>query len=109
MTTSEIAKQILKEMGGDAHEICSGSCPEFAKRLIDAIGRGQIVNNLSREMQGDVSGYENIEPEIYCGNPNINPDQSHCWAKVDGRFYDAFNPDGVDSEDELTWYEENVY
>lgn len=109
MSVKEIAERILEEMGGDAYEICSGQCTKFARYLIEEVGKGEVVSNLSLNMLGDIEGLEIIEPEIYCGNPRVNPDQSHCWVKIDGRFYDAFDPQGVDSEDELQWYQENVY
>jgi hypothetical protein len=107
---AEYANEIIAYMGGDAEEICNGSCPKFAKLLGDAVGRGEIVGNLASNMKDEIEGYEVIEPEIYFGNPNDwRSSTSHCWVKIDGRFYDAFNPEGVDSEDELQFYIENVY
>ena len=105
---SEITNGIIAFMGGDAEEICSGSCPKFAKLLVDMCG-GQIVSNLADNMRDEIEGYKVIEPEIYFGNPN-NPfsSTSHCWVKIDGRYYDAFNPDGVQYENELTFYIEHV-
>ena len=105
----KIANEIINFMGGDPEEICSGSCPKFAKLLVDAVGEGEIVSNLANNMVDELDGYQVIEPEIYFGNPN-NPfsSTSHCWVKIDARFYDAFNPEGVDYENELTFYIENV-
>ena len=102
MKVSEIAKRILKEMGGDAEKICTGYCPDFAKELIDTVGRGQIVSNLSDEMKDEIEGYETIEPEIRLPDPNNwRLGASHCWVKIDEKFYDAFNPEGVDQELDL--------
>lgn len=104
-----IAKEVLEYMGGDAEEICTGSCPKFAKLLVDMVGHGEIVSNLADNMQDELDGYDVIEPEIYFGNPNSPySSSSHCWAKIDGRFYDAFNPEGVETENELSFYLENV-
>ncbi len=110
MKVSQIAKRVFDEMGGDASEICSGSCPEFAKRLIDAAGRGQIVSNLSDEMIGEIEGYNVIEPEAYIPAPSRSNffATSHCWVKIDGRYYDAFNPEGVDDESDLQFIIENA-
>ncbi len=108
MTTQEVrnvAEGIIAEMGGNAEEICSGDCPVFAMRLIDRVGYGQIVSNLANAMQDDISGYDTIEPDTRFPNPNRNPNASHCWAKIDGRFYDAFNPEGVKNEYEMEFYQ----
>lgn len=109
MKTSDVAKRILEEMGGDPYEICSGSCTEFAKRLVDEVG-GEIVNNLSEDMKDDLDGYETIEPEQYIQKPSRRNmwATSHCWIKVGGKFYDAFNPEGVEYESDLQFIEENA-
>lgn len=102
MKVSEIAKNILEEMGGDAEEICTGSCPDFAKALVSKCG-GQIVSNLSDDMANELDGFEVIEPEVHTSKPSRENfwATSHCWAKIDGRYYDAFNTDGVEDESEL--------
>ena len=112
MTTqsvSDIANKILAEMGGNAEEICTGNCTQFAMRLIDQVGRGQIVSNLSDEMMDEIDGYEIIEPEAYIQRPSARNmfSTSHCWVKIDGRFYDAFDTYGVDDENYLTFIEKN--
>ena len=109
MNVSKIAKQILEQMGGDAEEICSGSCPEFAKELVDKCG-GQIVSNLSEDMQDELDGYEVIEPEAYIAKPSRRNywGTSHCWVKIEGRYYDAYNPEGVDEETDLHFIQENA-
>ena len=102
----EIAETLLAEMGGDAEAICSGDCPLFAMRLIDRVGAGQIVSNLASAMKDDIeAGYEVIAPETRFPNPDRVPAASHCWVKIDGRFYDAFNPEGVSVEHEMEFYE----
>jgi len=105
-----IAETILAEMGGNAEEICSGSCPEFAKELINRVGRGQIVSNLSEDMEDELSGYEVIAPESYIPKPSSRNywATSHCWVKIDNKFYDAFNPEGVEDESELEFISNNV-
>ena len=109
MKITEEAKRILEEMGGCAEEICTGECPEFAKRLVAACG-GQIVSNLSEDMEGELEGYETIDPEAYIPKPsrwNMWA-TSHCWVKIDGRYYDAYNPEGVEEESELQFIQENA-
>jgi len=105
-----IAETILAEMGGDAEEICTGSCPDFAKQLIDRAGRGQIVSNLSDDMADELDGYEVIKPEAYIPKPSARNyfASSHCWVKIDGKFYDAYNPEGVSDESELQFILENA-
>jgi hypothetical protein len=99
---STIAKKILEDMGGNAIEICNGDCTTFAKMIVDACG-GVIVNHLASEMQGEIDGYPQAESEEYFFG---TPDQySHCWVKIDGLCYDAFNPEGAE-EDELVWWNE---
>jgi hypothetical protein len=109
MTLQEIrknAKEILAQMGGNAHEICSGSCPAFAKRLVDQVG-GEIVSNLSQEMMSELDGYQIIAPEAYIPAPSVRNlfSTSHCWVKVGGMFFDAFNPEGVSDETDLEFFE----
>jgi len=98
----KIAEKIVEQMGGDPEQICQGDCPEFAKRLVDQVG-GQIVSNLSSDMEDDLNGYDVIAPEYQISKPSARNhfSTSHCWVKVGGRFYDAFNPEGVDEEYEL--------
>lgn len=102
----EIAEKLLAEMGGNAEEICSGDCPIFAMRLIDRVGYGQVVSNLANAMKDDISGYDTIAPETRFPNPDRQPYASHCWVKIDGRFYDAFNPEGVREEYEMEFYQQ---
>lgn len=108
-SVSDITTQILQEMGGDAQEICSGNCTQFAMKVIDRIGRGQIVSNLTSEMLDEISGYEVIAPETHIQRPTARNmfSTSHCWVKIDGRFYDAFDPYGVDDEAYLQFIENN--
>ena len=101
MKVYQIARQILADMGGDAQAICTGDCPEFAKRLVDACGRGQIVDNLSgAAMKAELEGYDVIQPE-----EDFSTDGSHCWVKIDHLFYDAFNPEGCQYETDMLWVE----
>ncbi len=93
----QIAEKILADMGGNAEEICTGDCTTFAKRLIDEIGCGEIVNGLSNEMQDEIEGYPTCAPDYKLRT-------SHCWVKVDGKCFDAYNPEGVDNEGELDFY-----
>jgi hypothetical protein len=73
-----IAEKILKKMGGNAEEINNGKCRQFANKLIKEVGRGSVQTN---------GGTFN-----------------HYWALIDGRLYDAENPEGVDSEDQLNFF-----
>lgn len=105
MTTIEIriiAERIVEQMGGDAEEICNGGCADFAKRLVDQVG-GQIVSNLSSDIEDELEGYEVIEPEYQISKPTAGNfwATSHCWVKVAGRYFDALNPEGVEEEYEL--------
>lgn len=108
-TVSDYAIEIIAQMGGNAEEICSGQCPEFAKALVDKVGRGQIVSNLSSNMVDELDGYEVIDPETHIQQPSARNmfSTSHCWVKIDGRFYDAFDPYGVDDEAYLQFIEKN--
>jgi len=107
MKPSEAAKIILEEMGGDPEEICTGECPEFAKMLVDQCG-GEIVSNLSESMIDELEGYNVIEPEAFIPKPSRRNmwSTSHCWVKIDGRFYDAYNPEGVEYEEDLTFFKQ---
>lgn len=110
MTTQEVrnaAERILAEMGGNAEEICNGDCPVFAMKLVDAVG-GQIVSNLQNAMQDDLQGYDVISPDEKWPNPNRSFYMSHCWVKVGKMYYDAFNPEGVDNEHLLDFYQNNA-
>lgn len=101
----KIAEDLVAEMGGDAEQICSGDCPIFAMRLIDRVGGGQVVSNLATSMKDDIEPeYDVITPETRFPNPDRNPAASHCWVKIDGRYYDAFNPEGVNAEHEMDFY-----
>lgn len=112
MNIDEIRKaavSILESMGGDPYEVCQGSCPEFAKALVSKCG-GQIVSNLSEDMTSSLDGYEVVEPEAHIQKPSRRNmwATSHCWVKIEGRYYDAFNTEGVDDESELQFIEENA-
>lgn len=109
MDVRSIAENIVAEMGNDPMAICNGGCQDkdgshvdctdFAKRLIDAVGSGVIVDALSIEMKRNLVGYQ-TQPVKY--NPNK---LSHCYAFIDGMFYDAFNPEGVNEESELEFHD----
>jgi hypothetical protein len=100
---SEIANEILLEMGGSAEYICTGSCAIFATKLIDRVGKGIIVSNLSSDMVGEIEGYDIQKPDCGLEKPSKGNrfETSHCWVLVDGVFYDAFNTEGVKKEDDL--------
>lgn len=95
-----IANEILTQMGGIAVDICTGDCTTFAKRMVNALKNegidAVIVDALSDEMKSELDGYNTIEPEYTDGI-------SHCYVKVDGYFYDAFNPEGVEKETKLDY------
>lgn len=97
------ANEILNSMGGVAKDICTGDCTTFAKRMVDSLKaqgiEAVIVDALSDEMKDELSGYETIEPDYTDGI-------SHCYVKVDGWFFDAFNPNGVEKETELEYLNE---
>ena len=98
---SEIAEQIKNAMGGDAENICNGDCPIFAMRLVDAVGKGVIVNNLTN--------IDDINPEYEVTTTDVLPkpsrgnryETSHCWVEIDGIYYDAFDTYGVSKERDL--------
>jgi hypothetical protein len=95
-----VANETLQEMGGVASDICTGDCTTFAKKMVDALKafniEAEIVDALSEEMKSEISGYTTIEPEYTDGI-------SHCYVKVDGYFFDAFNPEGVEKETRLDY------
>lgn len=95
---SNTAKKILADMGGNAEDICTGDCTTFAKRLIDEIGEGEIVNGLNVDMEDEISNYAQCEPENRIKTP-------HCWVKIDGILYDAYDPQGVKYENDLEFYQ----
>jgi len=111
---SEIAQSILNEMGGNAESICCGDCTIFAMKLIDRVGAGQVVSNLAEGMECDFEGYAEsydiIKPEIHVAAPTSANyySTSHCWVKIDGRFYDAFNTEGVKDENYLIFIQNNA-
>jgi len=105
MRVKDIANEIFLDMGGDAEVICSGDCTTFAKRLIDKVGRGVIVSNLADNMLSELDGYQVEKPEIRLGNPNQRPECSHCWVKIDGMLYDAYDWQGVEDETYLKYYD----
>jgi hypothetical protein len=106
---SEIANEIAVQMGG-AEKICSGECTTFAMRLIDRVGEGQVVSNLTSDMLGEFEGYDEtyeiISPVANFTAPTQknNFSTSHCWVKIDGRFYDAHNTEGVTEEEYLQFF-----
>lgn len=101
MTAYQAAHEVLETMGGNAQDICSGDCGEFATRMIDLLGRGQIVACNMVAYEDDFSGYDVIAPEMRV-TKNTPP---HCWVKVDGKYYDAFDPQGVEEECNMEWIE----
>lgn len=94
-----IALKVLESMGGDPLQICNGYCTDYAKLLVDLVGYGTIIDNLSEEMRDELAGYETAQPE------ELRTKISHCWVKIDNRFYDAFNPEGVEYETDLDFVE----
>ncbi len=99
-TAEKIATGILNDMGGVAVVICNGDCTTFAKRMVRALKainiESEIVDALSHEMKSEIEGFPTIEPEYTDGI-------SHCYVKVDGYFFDAFNPEGVEKETKLDY------
>lgn len=85
-------------MGGNPEEICNGECAVFATRLVDRLGEGVIVNGLSNEMADEIDGYESRKPVRRIRT-------SHCWVDVDGILFDAYNPEGVENEEDLEFYQ----
>lgn len=88
-------------------DICSGDCTTFAKQIINEIEIEEgykivIVDNLSDEMKSELTGYETIPAEYSKGI-------SHCYIAVidedgDKKYFDAFNPDGVWEEEDLSYH-----
>lgn len=108
----KIATEIRNEMGGDAMEICNGGsarydCTDFAKTMVDRLKtegiESVIVDNLEgAAMKSDLEGYETVDAEYENGI-------SHCYVKIEDeiedRYYDAFDPQGVEKEHELEYHE----
>lgn len=101
MTAYEAAHEVLEAMGGNAQDICSGDCGEFATRMIDLLGRGQIVAWDMGGYEKDFASYDVIAPEMYIARKT----PAHCWVKVDDKYYDAFDPQGVEEECHMEWIE----
>lgn len=98
---SNTIESIVTEWGMTPEEIAQGDCAVFAKKLVDALGKGIIVNGLNASMQDELEGYETQEPSI-----KINRNrQSHCWVAIDGWFFDAFDSMGVDEENMMQFLE----
>ena len=98
--------QITNQMGGDADQINNGDCAVWVKKAFNALNENrnelgieelEIVNNLSYEMQDELEGYETIEAEY-------SEKISHCYIKIDGWFFDAYDMDGVESEEEMKYH-----
>lgn len=111
---SEIAQNLVIEMGGSPESICTGECTNFAMKLIDRVGGGQVVSNLTEDMEADFNGYaesyEIIKPQFHIQKPSAANyySTSHCWVKIDGLFYDAFNTEGVKDENYLQFFQEKA-
>jgi hypothetical protein len=88
-------------MGGNPNKINNGDCAVWANKAYNVfLDRGidaQIVSNLSDEMQDDLEGYETIKAGYSEGI-------SHCYIKVDGWFFDAFDIEGCEKEEEMQYH-----
>jgi hypothetical protein len=97
----ETLTKITDQMGGDADKINNGDCAVWAKKSYNALLasgiEAQIVSNLSDEMQDELEGYETIEAEYY-------EEISHCYIKIDGWFFDAFDIEGCEKEQEMQYH-----
>jgi hypothetical protein len=60
-------------------------------------------------MQEEITGYDVIAPEVHIQKPSARNyyQTSHCWVKIDGRYYDAFDTHGVNDEAYLQFIEKN--
>lgn len=89
---TEAVRKIVAKMGGDPRSINAGDCDTFALALIKELEFGDAEEILAEE-----------EDEGYI--------PSHAWARIDGRYYDAEAPDGVDRWQDLPifrrWYSNN--
>lgn len=63
-----------EDSGIDPEEINSGGCRDFARQLVEAVGRGEVI---------------------------YRQDHGHAAALIDGRYYDSETPDGADIFEEL--------
>jgi hypothetical protein len=83
-----LVREAIDECGFvDARDINSGSCDQFAKDLVATVGRG-------KEVWGNM-----IDPEM----PGSD---SHCVAAIDGRYYDAEVPEGMDDIRDIPYFSE---
>ena len=57
----------------------------------------EIVVNDVFDLEDELEGYDTIEAD-YCEKR-----YSHCYIKVDGWFFDAFDVEGVESEEEMAY------
>ena len=89
MAISEIIKLLVEAYGEAPFDIDNGLCDYFASDLIQAL-----------ESIGKAA-------EIDC-TPDDADLPGHCWAEVDGRFYDAETPFGVPDWRELTIFKQHI-
>lgn len=97
----EIAIETRDSFNMPAIEIACGYCAVFAKRMFDALQAegfdAEIVVNDVFDLEDELEGYDTIEAD-YCEKR-----YSHCYIKVDGWFFDAFDVEGVESEEEMAY------
>ena len=100
----EIAKETRDSFNMPTIEIACGYCAMFSKRMFDALEsegiEAEIVVNSVFDLEDELDGYETIQA-IHCEGT-----YSHCYVKVDGWFFDAFNTEGVNSEEEMDYLTE---
>jgi hypothetical protein len=75
-----------------AKEINSGKCGPFATRLLEILGKGEIIYG------------SNFYDRGYSLKRNRLDYHGHCVLLLNDKLYDVENPEGVSHPDELTFY-----
>ena len=101
--TKKITDNMVAQLG-NVHEIANGYCAVWAKKVFNALKEvgidSEIVVNDVFDLEDELEGFDTIEAE-YCEG-----EYSHCYIKVDGWFFDAFDVDGVESEGGMSYFNE---
>lgn len=98
----EIAKEVLNSFNGyTAHQINNGDCATFAKRMHDKLQEkgieSEIIITSKFTLEDELDGYETIESDYDEG-------LSHCYLKIDGWFFDAYDMEGSETEEEMQYH-----
>ena len=86
MSITEVINKLIAEWGIDPQAINHGRCIEFAQ---------QLQSKLGGELQWD-------NPYPWPGIPHPLP--THCFLKLNNKYYDAECPNGVERWEQLPYF-----